>query len=253
MRKCTGLSETANYGVSMTTITIVDSLWRHNQNCCYANMRSQGQASWHLNSSVTCGTVVPRRWTCLSVILPYSTILFLKTEVVIYRSLHQRFIMPWTSENSFKNGVWKWSCCLVWYSWTALLNMKKSAKLFVRTSWSYSYNNMRTEYKYIFQIYIENIKILTGDRWQTIIWASVDQVPWCHMAQWVETESKHDSWYIFVRNKKKILNPTCWILSSMRSNSGLGTCDGLSKNCNGSMSERAMELSEKNDPSRHFS
>ena len=61
----------------MTTITIVDSLWRHNENCCYANMRSQGQAfvCWHLNLSVTCGTVVPRRWTCLSVILPYSTIL----------------------------------------------------------------------------------------------------------------------------------------------------------------------------------
>ena len=75
-RKCTGLSETANYGVSMTTITIADSLWRHNENCCYANMRSQGQAfvCWHLNLSVTCGTVVPRRWTCLSVILPYSTI-----------------------------------------------------------------------------------------------------------------------------------------------------------------------------------
>ena len=63
----------------MTTITIVDSLWRHNENCCYANMRSQGQAfvCWHLNLSVTCGTVVPRRWTCLSVILPYSTILVL--------------------------------------------------------------------------------------------------------------------------------------------------------------------------------
>ena len=62
----------------MTTITIVDSLWRHNENCCYANMRSQGQAfvCWHLNLSVTCGTVVPRRWTCLSVILPYSTTLF---------------------------------------------------------------------------------------------------------------------------------------------------------------------------------
>ena len=61
----------------MTTITIVDSLWCHNEHCCYANMRSQGQAfvCWHLNLSVTCGTVVPRRWTCLSVILPYSTIL----------------------------------------------------------------------------------------------------------------------------------------------------------------------------------
>ena len=56
----------------MTTMTIVDSLWRHNENCCYANMRSQGQVfvCWHLNSSVTCGTVVPRRWTCLSVIQP---------------------------------------------------------------------------------------------------------------------------------------------------------------------------------------
>ena len=76
-KKKTGLSETANYGVSMATITIVDSLWRHNKNCCYANMCSQGQAfvCWHLNLSVTCGTVVPRRWTCLSVILPYSTTL----------------------------------------------------------------------------------------------------------------------------------------------------------------------------------
>ena len=53
-RKCTGLSETANYGVSMTTITIVDSLWRHNENCCYANMRSQGQASCLLTLEFKC-------------------------------------------------------------------------------------------------------------------------------------------------------------------------------------------------------
>ena len=62
----------------MTTITIVDSLWRHNDNRCYATTHtSQGQAfvCWRLNSSVTCGTVVPRRWTCLSVFLSYSTIL----------------------------------------------------------------------------------------------------------------------------------------------------------------------------------
>ena len=54
MRKCTGLSETANYGVSMTTITIVDSSWRHNENCCYANMRSQGQASCLLMLEFKC-------------------------------------------------------------------------------------------------------------------------------------------------------------------------------------------------------
>ena len=43
-----------NYGVSMTTITIVDSLWRHNDNCCYANMRSQGQASCLLTLEFKC-------------------------------------------------------------------------------------------------------------------------------------------------------------------------------------------------------
>ena len=32
------LSKTANYGVSMTTITIVESLWHHNDNCCYTTM-----------------------------------------------------------------------------------------------------------------------------------------------------------------------------------------------------------------------
>ena len=53
-RKCTGLSETANYGVSMTTITIVDSLWRHNDNCCYAKMRSQGQAFCLLTLEFKC-------------------------------------------------------------------------------------------------------------------------------------------------------------------------------------------------------
>ena len=96
-RKCTGLSETSNYGVSMTTITIIDSLWRHNENCCYANMRSQGQAfvCWHLNLSVTCGTVVPRRWTCLSVILPYST------TILVYCQLEPKYQ---TSENSNQNS-----------------------------------------------------------------------------------------------------------------------------------------------------
>ena len=49
-----GLSETANYGVSMTTITIVDSLWRHNDNCCSANMRSQGRASCLLPLEFKC-------------------------------------------------------------------------------------------------------------------------------------------------------------------------------------------------------
>ena len=38
----------------MTTITIVDSLWRHNENCCYANMRSQGQASCLLTLEFKC-------------------------------------------------------------------------------------------------------------------------------------------------------------------------------------------------------
>ena len=38
----------------MTTITIVDSLWRHNDNCCYANMRSQGQASCLLTLEFKC-------------------------------------------------------------------------------------------------------------------------------------------------------------------------------------------------------
>ena len=71
----------------MTTITIIDSSWRHNENCCYANMRSQGQAfvCWHLNLSVTCGTVVPRRWTCLSVILPYSTNIPVLVQIMAWR------------------------------------------------------------------------------------------------------------------------------------------------------------------------
>ena len=39
----------------MTTITIVvDSLWRHNENCCYANTRSQGQASCLLTLEFKC-------------------------------------------------------------------------------------------------------------------------------------------------------------------------------------------------------
>ena len=38
----------------MTTMTIVDSLWRHNENCCYANMRSQGQASCLLTLEFKC-------------------------------------------------------------------------------------------------------------------------------------------------------------------------------------------------------
>ena len=38
-------------------------------------VRGRHLVCWHLNSSVTCGTVVPRRWTCCSVSLPYSTIL----------------------------------------------------------------------------------------------------------------------------------------------------------------------------------
>ena len=53
-RKCTGLSKTANYGVSITTITIVDSFWRHNDNCCYANMCSQGQAFCLLTLEFKC-------------------------------------------------------------------------------------------------------------------------------------------------------------------------------------------------------
>ena len=104
MRKCTRLSQTANYGVSMTTITIVHSLWRHNDNCCYATMRSQGQVFCLLTLEFkchlrTCGTVlvVPKRSTCLSVILPclpYSTntlfkaslwtFMFQKVNIIIY-------------------------------------------------------------------------------------------------------------------------------------------------------------------------
>ena len=38
----------------MTTITIVDSLWRHNDICSYANMRSQGQASCLLTLEFKC-------------------------------------------------------------------------------------------------------------------------------------------------------------------------------------------------------
>ena len=38
-------------------------------------VRGRHLVCWRLNSSVTCGTVVPRRWTCLSVILLYSNIL----------------------------------------------------------------------------------------------------------------------------------------------------------------------------------
>ena len=38
----------------MTTITLVNSLWRHNDNCCYANMRSQGQASCLLTLEFKC-------------------------------------------------------------------------------------------------------------------------------------------------------------------------------------------------------
>ena len=74
--KCTGLSETANYGVSMTTITIVDSLWRHNENCCYANMRSQGQASCLLTLEFKCHLRYCSSQevdVLLSVFLPYST------------------------------------------------------------------------------------------------------------------------------------------------------------------------------------
>ena len=36
------------------TITIVDSLWCHNENCCYANMRSQRQASCLLTLEFKC-------------------------------------------------------------------------------------------------------------------------------------------------------------------------------------------------------
>ena len=62
----------------MTTITIVDSLWRHNENCCYANMRSQGQASCLLTLEFKCHLRYCSSQevdVLLSVSLPYSTIL----------------------------------------------------------------------------------------------------------------------------------------------------------------------------------
>ena len=55
------LSETANYGVSMTTITLVDSLWHHNDNCCYTTMRSQGQVFCLLTLEFKC-----HLWYCSS-------------------------------------------------------------------------------------------------------------------------------------------------------------------------------------------
>ena len=39
-----GFQKPQIYGVSMTTITIVDSLWHHNDMYCYVTMRSQGKA-----------------------------------------------------------------------------------------------------------------------------------------------------------------------------------------------------------------
>ena len=44
-------------------------------------VRGRHLVCWRLNSSVTCGTVVPRRWTCLSATLPYSNIICLRIQL----------------------------------------------------------------------------------------------------------------------------------------------------------------------------
>ena len=51
----------SHYDITMTIVATLPCVVRDRHFVC-----------WRLNSSVTCGTVIPRRWTCFSVILRYS-------------------------------------------------------------------------------------------------------------------------------------------------------------------------------------
>ena len=117
-RKLWGLHDHHNHSRLIMTSQLELLLRQH---ACV--VRGRHLVCWRLNSIVTCGTVVPRRWTCLSVILPYSAICNFCSLVQDYvdrlvkerrnssaRAMELRFSCTKPLMLSTVHQWWRWHC-----------------------------------------------------------------------------------------------------------------------------------------------